>query len=326
MSDTGTKARRHSCRGVIEKSLQENPGILKVSVDRENRKLLLDYDPEKIEASAAESIAKEMTPELDHVVECPLWVARDGEQLCEACLSMELKSKDQNDSSALSIAPDDSLKGNTATIEDGNLTLFLPPSPHTRLRDLMAGSESLTIDFGPKKKRGPWGRFWNWYNNNLMENTIVAAVLFTWQLVHLYWLTADVVMTRLIGRSFFQLTGVWHTIITLVDFTEIPAIFAISLVYVNELRKKFNWKSLWFLFFLNTQWLHIFWITDEFVVERFTGEAMVIFPVWLAWVAIGIDYLELPVIYDTLKKATVMILEKAGVKKKKKEEAAAAKQ
>lgn len=52
-----------------------------------------------------------------------------------------------------------------------------------------------------------------------------------------------------------------------------------------------------------TQWIHLFWITDEFVVDSFTGNGTnTILPIWLAWAAIPIDYLELPVIYDTMKK------------------------
>lgn len=58
-----------------------------------------------------------------------------------------------------------------------------------------------------------------------------------------------------------------------------------------------------FLFFINSQWLHIYWITDEFVLEHITRHVgPSILPVWLAWVAILIDYLELPVIVDTLRK------------------------
>jgi hypothetical protein len=171
------------------------------------------------------------------------------------------------------------------------------------------------VDFGPEQQRSVWKRFWNWYNQNLMGNTVVAAVLFTWQLVHLYWLTADVVALRLFGRSFFPLTGFWHLAITLVDFTEIPAIFAISLVYVNELRQRFNYRSILFLFFLNSQWLHIFWITDEFVVDLFGAGQIVQFPLWLAWIAICIDYLELPVIYDTIKKSIQMITAKTRARK-----------
>ncbi len=43
----------------------------------------------------------------------------------------------------------------------------------------------------------------------------------------------------------------------------------------------------------------MFWITDEFVVQQFTSPIGL--PVWTAWVAILIDYLELPVIFETLR-------------------------
>lgn len=95
-----------------------------------------------------------------------------------------------------------------------------------------------------------------------------------------------------------------------VDYTEIPAIILTSLVYVNEFREKRNAKSIFYLFFLNSQWLHIFWITDEFVITQFTGATFVMMPVWLSWLAIAIDYLELPVIYDTLKKFFASLLKK----------------
>ena len=62
-------------------------------------------------------------------------------------------------------------------------------------------------------------------------------------------------------------------------------------------------KKTWlYLLLLNSQWIHLFWITDEVVLENFTGEALVPIPFWLAWIAISIDYLELPVMYDTITK------------------------
>lgn len=94
------------------------------------------------------------------------------------------------------------------------------------------------------------------------------------------------------------------------DYTEIPAIITTSLVYINNLRKGLKLKSLLYLLFLDIQLLHIFWITDEFVVEKFVGSSQTIFPVWLAWIAITIDYLELPVIFETLKKAILEIRKK----------------
>jgi hypothetical protein len=47
----------------------------------------------------------------------------------------------------------------------------------------------------------------------------------------------------------------------------------------------------------------MFWITDQVVVDTFAGHSL--FGAWnglLAWVAILIDYLEVPVIVDTLRK------------------------
>ncbi len=150
-----------------------------------------------------------------------------------------------------------------------------------------------------------WSQFWKWYEKHLTLNIGIAAFLFTLQLIHLYWLSADVVATKLFGQSFFELTGVWKWLILVVDYTEIPALITTSFVYINEYRNKKNFKSILYLFFLNSQWLHIFWITDEFVVDQFSGNSTATqLPAWLAWIAIGIDYLELPVIYDTIKKLT----------------------
>jgi hypothetical protein len=145
-------------------------------------------------------------------------------------------------------------------------------------------------------------KFWQWYNAHPKFNHGLVSGLFVLQLFHLFWLTTHVVFLRWFGESFFNPTGAWEFFIVIVDYTEIPALILASIVYVNELRGGFNWKSLLYLIFLNTQWIHLFWITDEVVVEQFTGAALVALPVWLSWIAILIDYLELPVIYDTLKK------------------------
>jgi len=146
-------------------------------------------------------------------------------------------------------------------------------------------------------------KFWIWYERHYTINVTVAAILFALQLFHLYWLTTHVVIHRIFGISLWDPTTLLQNILILVDYTEIPALLTTSLVYIHSLRNKFNWKSIWFLFFLNSQWLHIFWITDEFVIEQFTGNSAVILPFWLTWIAIMIDYLELPVIFETLRKA-----------------------
>ncbi len=145
--------------------------------------------------------------------------------------------------------------------------------------------------------------FFAWYKRNYKLNLYITAGLFVWQLVHLYWLTVDVVFLRLHGHGLWDVGKLSEIFISLIDYTEIPALILGSLLYINELKEKFRWKSLLFLVFLNSQWLHIFWITDEVVVAQLTGAALVALPLWLSWMAILIDYLELPVIYDTIKKS-----------------------
>jgi hypothetical protein len=154
-----------------------------------------------------------------------------------------------------------------------------------------------------------WNGFWAWYERNYRLNVCVASVLFLLQLVHLYWLGAEPISVRLVDESFFSPSGLLQYLIVFVDYTEIPALIAVSLIYVNELRRGFSWGPLLFLLLLNSQWLHIFWITDEYVSSELAGDAAGTssMPAWLAWVAILIDYLELPVIYDTLKRLTLAI-------------------
>ncbi|MEK7517320.1 MAG: hypothetical protein AAB583_02130 [Patescibacteria group bacterium] len=147
----------------------------------------------------------------------------------------------------------------------------------------------------------------NWYEKNYTLNVGIASFLFLWQLIHLYWLTVDVVLLKLFGVYLFHLTQFWQYAIIIVDYTEIPSLILVSFIYVHSLSKKFSWKSVLFLLLLNSQWVHLFWITDEFVVRAFLEEAYADIPLWLAWVAILIDYLELPVIFDTLKKFFVSL-------------------
>jgi hypothetical protein len=148
--------------------------------------------------------------------------------------------------------------------------------------------------------------FFAWYERHYVLNVAIAAGLFVLQIVHLVWLTGQPLVEKATGNPLFTLGGPAKWAIVLVDYTEIPALLSVSLIYVNELRKSFNLKSLAFLLFLNSQYLHIFWITDEFVVSTNSGAATVL-PAWLAWIAILIDYLELPVILDTLRKLGVAV-------------------
>jgi hypothetical protein len=159
-----------------------------------------------------------------------------------------------------------------------------------------------------------FSKFWNWYSSNKFLNTGLVAGLFILQLVHLYWLTTDVVFFKLFGKSFLELQGFWQILILVVDYTEIPALILTSVFYLNEYREGRKIKSLLYLFFINSQWLHIFWITDEFVVEQLLGVSGIGMPTYLAFIAIGIDYLELPVIYDTIKNFVKIAIDRINKK------------
>lgn len=150
-------------------------------------------------------------------------------------------------------------------------------------------------------------KFFAWYERNKEANLYVATVIFAWQIVHLVWLTLDVVWLRLSGEALWQVGHIGSILIAVADYAEIPAIILATVLYATELKKSFSWKNVWFIVLINSQWLHLFWITDEVVVAQFTGASLVVLPVWLSWLGIAIDYLELPVIYDTIKKSILSL-------------------
>ena len=155
--------------------------------------------------------------------------------------------------------------------------------------------------------RGIFAAFWRWYQRNYLAVLVLTSAVFLLQLFHLYWLFTDVVLQRLFGRSFYGQGMIAQAVGTsslIADYLEIPTLVSASLLYVNELRKRFSWSAIGYLVMLNTQWAHILWITDEVVVETFApgAGAALQWNAALAWVAILIDFLEVPVIIDTLRR------------------------
>lgn len=161
--------------------------------------------------------------------------------------------------------------------------------------------------------------FWAWYERHYTLILWGTTLLFFLQVVHLYWLATHVVLHRLFGWEIWNPSALLQYLIIIVDYTEIPALITTSVLYIHELRKKFSWKAVLFLVLLNSQWLHLFWITDEFVLSQFEGRVRSIaLPLWLAWVAIMIDFLEVPVMIDTFMKSG-KALGKGGLKSALKE-------
>ena len=150
--------------------------------------------------------------------------------------------------------------------------------------------------------------FWRRYENLSLK---IAFVLISLQLIHLYWLTADVVIQRITGQS---MLGVPHgsplfIFFIIIDYIEIPALVAGLTYYALSIYKheKGSAKNALLLSMLAIQVFHIFWITDAVVYNSFFGSpsSAVEIPYYAAWVAILIDYLELPVIADLFYRTIV---------------------
>ena len=141
--------------------------------------------------------------------------------------------------------------------------------------------------------------FWRRYEN---LNLKLAFILISLQLVHLYWLTAYVVVKRITGDSTVGLTlGVPLLVFFIViDYIEIPGLMAGLTYYALSIYKReMKVKNALLLAMLAVQVFHIFWISDEVVYDTFFGTSNAFeIPYYAAWIAILIDYLELPVIAD----------------------------
>lgn len=147
--------------------------------------------------------------------------------------------------------------------------------------------------------------FWSWYEKHYTLSLTISAGLFLVQIIHLWWLATYVIAFRLTGHdfSFIPSTKLTVAIFSLVDYSEIPALIGTILIYLHDLKTDTKSVRAWFyLAFLNLQWVHLFWLTDEIVIQTFTGSVPIPFHPVIAWSAIIIDYLEVPVIFSTLLK------------------------
>ncbi|HKI09696.1 MAG TPA: hypothetical protein VKA09_14975 [Nitrososphaeraceae archaeon] len=143
--------------------------------------------------------------------------------------------------------------------------------------------------------------FWTKYES---LNLKITFILISLQILHLYWLTADVVLQRIVGESYLGLPRILLPLFIVVDYVEIPALVSGITFYLFRIFKRgsHSRKNVVFLLLLAIQVVHIFWITDEVVYESLLDNDLVIFPVYAAWTAILIDYLEIPVMVDLFYK------------------------
>ena len=148
------------------------------------------------------------------------------------------------------------------------------------------------------------GKFIKFYHHYENLNLKITFFLISLQILHLYWLTTDVVLQKLFGKSFFLAPNGLLPIFVVIDYIEIPALISGLIFYAYCVRKNKSSakKSYLFLGLLAVQVIHIFWITDEVVYHSFFNSSFVELPVVLSWIAILIDYLELPVMADLFYK------------------------
>jgi hypothetical protein len=157
---------------------------------------------------------------------------------------------------------------------------------------------------GPESRADLVGKFIDFYHRYENLNLKITFFLISLQVLHLYWLTTDVVLQKLFGHSFFLVPKSFLPIFVVIDYIEIPALISGLIYYAYSVRrnKSSARRSYLFLGLLAVQVIHIFWITDEVVYDSFFNSSFIELPVVLSWIAILIDYLELPVMADLFYK------------------------
>ncbi|TLX92238.1 MAG: hypothetical protein E6K94_00290 [Thaumarchaeota archaeon] len=159
----------------------------------------------------------------------------------------------------------------------------------------MRSNGSARVDFVQK--------FIDFYHRYENLNLKITFFLISLQILHLYWLTTDVVLQKIFGQSFFIVPKNLLPIFVVIDYIEIPALVSGIIYYAYSVRRnKAAAKSYLFLGMLAVQVIHIFWITDDVVYSSFFETSFVQLPYVLSWIAILIDYLELPVMADLFYK------------------------
>lgn len=160
------------------------------------------------------------------------------------------------------------------------------------------------MTFGYDSRVDLLGKFISFYHRYENLNLKITFSLISLQILHLYWLTTDVVLQKLFAKSFFLAPKSLLPIFVVIDYIEIPALISGLIFYAYCIRRNRSGakKSYLFLGLLAVQVIHIFWITDEVVYDSFFNSSFVELPVLLSWIAILIDYLELPVMADLFYK------------------------
>ncbi len=125
----------------------------------------------------------------------------------------------------------------------------------------------------------------------------ISFILIALQVIHLFWLTANVTLP-LAGVNSYKFD--YGTVLFVVlDYIEIPSIIIASTTYlILIIRHEEIFKNFFFMFLLVIQVVHIAWLTDEFIVNYLDE-----LPAYLVFLVALIDYTELAVLFNLGKKA-----------------------
>jgi hypothetical protein len=86
-------------------------------------------------------------------------------------------------------------------------------------------------------------KFWNKYEGLSLKITLILISL---QIIHLYWLTTDVVFHKIFGKSFFIFPTKLLAIFIIIDYLEIPALVSGTIFYSFKVWKILKEKHLFF--------------------------------------------------------------------------------
>jgi hypothetical protein len=127
----------------------------------------------------------------------------------------------------------------------------------------------------------------------------ISFILMALQIIHLFWLTCNVTlpMFNLNDLKFNEGSFLFVSI----DYLEIPSLIITCTSYLFIIfRESHKPKNILYFSMLVLQFLHIFWITDEFIVNYLYD-----LPFYLLIFVVFIDYSELFILFDLGKRLLV---------------------
>jgi hypothetical protein len=127
----------------------------------------------------------------------------------------------------------------------------------------------------------------------------ISFILMALQIIHLFWLTCNVTLPLFNFNDLKFSEGSF--LFVSIDYLEIPSLIITCTSYLFIIfRESHKPKNILYFGMLVLQFLHIFWITDEFIVNYLDD-----LPIYLLVFVVFIDYSELFILLDLGKRLLV---------------------